>query len=168
MKTATKTKFKQTQLGMIPEDWEVSNLGEVADILAGFPFKGDKYSDKGIRVLRGENVSIGFLRWDTEKRWNHSLEGLDKYRLADSDIVVGMDGSRVGQNRAKIKNSDLPLLLAQRVARVRAKPPLDQGFLYYVIFSDKFFSHVEAVRTGTSVPHISSSQIGELKLTIPT
>lgn len=79
-----------------------------------------------------------------------------------------MDGSRVGQNRAQIKNTDLPLLLAQRVARIRAKPPLEQGFLYYVIFSDKFPSHVEAVRTGTSVPHISSKQIGELTLAIPS
>ena len=30
-----------------------------------------------------------------------------------------MDGSRVGQNRAQVKNEDLPLLLAQRVACIR-------------------------------------------------
>ncbi len=159
--------FKQTEIGMIPEDWKVCSLREVADILPGFPFEGDKYSDKGIRVLRGENVSVGFLRWDTEKRWNHSLDRLDRYHLSDSDIVIGMDGSKVGQNRARIRNSDLPLLLAQRVVRVRAKPPLNQGYLYYNIFSDKFFLHVEAVRTGTSIPHISSTQIGELKLAVP-
>jgi len=161
------TKFKKTEIGMIPEDWEVSNLEKVVDILTGFPFKGDKYSNEGIKVLRGENVSIGFIRWDTEKRWNHSLENLDKYYLQDLDIVIGMDGSRVGQNRAIIKKSNLPLLLAQRVTRLRAKDKLNQKYLYYIIFSDKFFNHVESVRTGTSIPHISSKQIGELMLAVP-
>ncbi len=26
-----KTKFKQTEIGMIPEDWEVKELGEIAN-----------------------------------------------------------------------------------------------------------------------------------------
>ena len=53
---------KQTEIGMIPEDWEVKRISEVCDVLTGFPFKGKDYSDKGIKVLRGENVSLGFIR----------------------------------------------------------------------------------------------------------
>jgi type I restriction enzyme S subunit len=161
------TKSKQTEIGVIPKDWDVVPLNAEADILTGFPFEGKKYSRQGVKVLRGENVSRGFLRWDTEKRWSHAVDGLDRYFLAESDIVVGMDGSRLGQNRAKIRKSDLPLLLAQRVARIRAGPRLDQEFLYYNILGDRFFRHIEAFRTGTSIPHISSQQIGELRIPLP-
>ena len=72
-----------------------------------------------------------------------------------------MDGSKVGKNRAQIKSSDLPLLLAQRVGLVRGNENSNQTFLYYMIRSDKFVEYVERIQTGSSVPHISQSQIEE-------
>ena len=139
-------------------------LEEVAEVFTGFPFKGDKYHDsEGTKVVRGENVTIGNLRWDTVKYWNEEFDEFEKYALDEGDIVIGMDGSRVGKNRAQIKANDLPLLLAQRVARIRAKKNFDQDFLAHIIKSDVFESYVKAVHTGTSIPHISGTQLKEFK-----
>jgi len=159
---------KQTTLNSTPDEWMIKSIGDVCDLLTGFPFKGNLYSEsEGIKVLRGENVSIGFLRWDTIKYWKYSTRGFEKYFLKKGDVVVGMDGSRVGKNRAQIQDSDLPLLLAQRVARLRAKEGLDQDFLSYVILDTRFEKYVEAVHTGTSIPHISGEQIKAFTLAIP-
>ncbi len=107
-------------------------------------------------------------RWDSEKHWNKpSLASLDNYLLAANDIVIGMDGSRVGQNRAKIRAVDLPLILAQRVARLRAKEGFNQDFIWYQIIDDRFKDYVEAIHTGTSIPHISMNQIGDYEVTLP-
>jgi type I restriction enzyme S subunit len=130
-------------------------LSDAAEVLTGFPFKGNKYSNDGIRVVRGENVTIGTLRWDTIKCWNEPFKEMEKYSLDEGDIVIGMDGSRVGKNRAQIRKDDLPLILAQRVARLRAKGNFSQDFLAYVIKSKLFEQYVDAIKTGTSIPHIS-------------
>jgi type I restriction enzyme, S subunit len=149
-------------------EWKDYKLGDVADISTGYAFKGDEYEFKGkLRVVRGENVTIGNLRWDSEKYWNKSTDNLGQYFLEENDIVIGMDGSRVGHNRAKIKSQELPLILAQRVARLRAKNNFDQGFLWYHIFSDYFKDYVEAVQTGTSIPHISQRQIADFEFLAP-
>ena len=149
-------------------EWKEYKIDEVAKISTGFAFSGDEYEFKGIlRVVRGENVTIGNLRWDSEKYWNKATNGLDQYYLQENDIVIGMDGSRVGHNRAKIKSQELPLILAQRVARLRAKEGFDQGFLWYHIFSDNFKDYVEAVHTGTSIPHISQKQIADFEIFAP-
>ncbi|MBL0120554.1 MAG: restriction endonuclease subunit S [Saprospiraceae bacterium] len=79
-----------------------------------------------------------------------------------------MDGSRVGHNRAKIKEKELPLILAQRVARLCAKNHFDQDFLWYHIFSSNFKDYVESVHTGTSIPHISQKQIGDFLILAPS
>jgi type I restriction enzyme S subunit len=142
-------------------------LKEVAEILTGFPFKGNMYADEGIRVVRGENVTIGELRWDTIKCWSEDFSQKEKYSLKDGDIVIGMDGSRVGKNRAQIKSKDLPLLLAQRVARLRAKDKANQDFLAYLIKSKSFENYVSAVQTGTSIPHISQKQIEDFDVELP-
>ncbi len=144
-------------------------LEEVAEVFTGFPFKGDKYhSSEGTKVVRGENVTIGNLRWDTVKYWNEEFDEFEKYTLDEGDIVIGMDGSRVGKNRAQIKANDLPLLLAQRVARIRAKKNFNQDFLAHIIKSDEFENYVKAVHTGTSIPHISATQLKEFEFKATT
>ena len=150
-------------------EWKEVRLGDVCNIITGFPFPGKKYSQKGVRVVRGDNVTIGNLRWDTEKdkRWNEPFDKTEYYSLQANDIVIGMDGSRVGKNKARIKEEDLPLLLAQRVACVRHNELAEQDYLYYNIFSKKFIDYVNSIHTGSAIPHISQKQIEDYKILLP-
>jgi type I restriction enzyme S subunit len=141
--------------------YKLVKLSTIANISTGFPFKGEKYSNQGIRVVRGENVTVGSLRWDSIKCWNQRFEQSEKYSLKDGDVVIGMDGSKVGKNRARVKKVDLPLLLAQRVALIRNNKLSDQNFLYYLIRANSFEEYIERIQTGSSVPHISQKQIEE-------
>ena len=150
-------------------EWKEVRLGDVCNIITGFPFPGKKYSKEGIRVVRGDNVTIGNLRWDTEKdkRWNEPFDKTEYYSLQANDIVIGMDGSRVGKNKARIKEEDLPLLLAQRVACVRHNELAEPDYLYYNIFSKKFIDYVNSIHTGSAIPHISQKQIEDYKILLP-
>ncbi|WP_278409351.1 restriction endonuclease subunit S [Alistipes shahii] len=150
-------------------EWKTYKLCEVANLSTGFPFDGHKYAKEGQRVVRGDNVTIGELRWDTDKdkRWNEPFARAEEFSLQEGDIVIGMDGSRVGRNRAQIKTDDLPLLLAQRVACVRHNEKSLQKFLYYQIFSKNFENYIKSVHTGTSIPHVSLKQIGDFSFQVP-
>lgn len=150
-------------------EWKTYKLCEVANLSTGFPFDGHKYAKEGQRVIRGDNVTIGELRWDTDKdkRWNEPFARAEEFSLQEGDIVIGMDGSRVGRNRAQIKADDLPLLLAQRVACVRHNEKSLQKFLYYQIFSKNFENYIKSVHTGTSIPHVSLKQIGDFSFQVP-
>lgn len=143
-----------------------TNLIEIADIITGFPFKGEKYSTTGIRTVRGENVTEGRLRWDNIKCWNTPFDQEENYLLKTDDIVIGMDGSKVGKNMARIRKNDLPLLLAQRVACVRSKKGNNQIYLYYLINNPRFKEYVFKTQTGSSVPHISRKQIEDFKVPV--
>ncbi len=150
-------------------EWKGVRLGEVCNIITGFPFPGKKYSKEGTRVVRGDNVTIGNLRWDTEKdkRWKEPFDKTEYYSLQANDIGIGMDGSRVGKNKARIKEEDLPLLLAQRVACVRHNELAEQDYLYYNIFCKNFIDYVNSIHTGSAIPHISQKQIEDYKILLP-
>lgn len=151
------------------KNWKTYKLCEVANLFTGFPFDGQKYTKEGQRVVRGDNITIGALRWDADKdkRWNETFSRAKEFSLQEGDIVIGMDGSRVGRNRAQIKVSDLPLLLAQRVACIRHNSQTLQKFLYYQIFSNRFENYIKSVHTGTSIPHVSLKQIGDFSFQVP-
>ena|GEM_PF-1594466 len=143
---------------------ESRSLSEVADIIVGFPFKSEEFNreGKGVKLVRGMNVTNGSFRWNEDSRWwNNLTPELNPYYLKKDDIIIGMDGSRVGKNYAMVQESDLPLLLVQRVACIRAKEGIDQDFLWSCISSTFFESYIDLVKTGTTIPHVSAKQIGE-------
>jgi len=158
-----------SELGDIPVGWRVGKLGDIVDVFTGYPFESKLYSFKsGIRVVRGENVSLGYLRWDTEKKWEIDIDLYNNYFLSENDYVIGMDGSRVGRNRTIILKFDLPLILAQRVARLRAYEKDFQGYVNILMGFNRFEKYVDLVKTGTSIPHISGQIIRDFSCIIPS
>lgn len=146
-------------------------LGEIADIIVGFPFESEKFNtdENGVRLVRGMNVSERFLRFGDESRWWSDLtDDLIPYYLREGDIVIGMDGSKVGKNFAIVKKEDLPLILVQRVACVRAKKGYNQKFVWQYISSPRFIEYVNTIKTGSSIPHISGKQIANFPIFAPS
>lgn len=151
-------------------EWPQVPLLELADVLTGFPFKGEAYlpPKSGIRVVRGDNVTEGRIRWgEKEKCWPVVTPDLKSYVLKAGDLVIGMDGSKVGKNFAAISPEDEGALLAQRVARLRARGPIHQSFLKYSVCNSTFTNYVKSIHTGTSIPHISKGQIQGFEVYLP-
>jgi type I restriction enzyme, S subunit len=152
-----------------PRDWTISRLGWHVDLLTGFPFKSELFAfDDGTRLVRGDNVTEGELRWGEKARlWSESTQGLQRYFLRGGDVLIGMDGSKVGRNFAMVAPEALPLLLVQRVARLRVKASMDCRFLYYLVGSSFFRNWVGLVRTDPAIPHISPYDIRNFPVALP-
>ena len=148
---------------------QYKRLGDLAEITTGFPFKSELFntSGNGYRLIRGMNVTRRALRWGENTRWwSNVTENLSLYSMVVGDIVLGMDGSLVGKNYARLRQSDLPSFLVQRVARIRATNPCLQNYLWHCIASKPFESYVESIKTGSAIPHISKAQIGDYPIAV--
>lgn len=157
---------------MVPEGWERTTFEAHIDLLNGFAFKSEKYSSSSsdIKLLRGDNIEPGKLRWREVKRWPVTeVAGLEKYYLEPGDFVVAMDRTWIasGLKVAEVRDDDLPCLLVQRVSRIRAKSSLEQSLLLQYFSGHNFENYVKAVQTETAVPHISAQQIKEFPLLLP-
>lgn len=154
------------------EGLDESTLGTEIDILCGFPFKSAQYTkDKtDVRLLRGDNIAQGSLRWDDVKCWPaEDADEYERYALCASDVVLAMDRPwvKAGLKRAQLAPEDLPCLLVQRTARLRGNRNLLNRFLFYLISSNSFTRHILGVQTGIGVPHISAQQIKDFRFFIP-
>ncbi|MBE0639415.1 MAG: restriction endonuclease subunit S [Bacteroidales bacterium] len=154
-------------LGEIPEHWEVSRLKNHIDLITGYPFKSEKYTTEGIKLARGINVKEGVFNWDETRYWPALEKHLEDFLLETNDILIGMDGSKVGKNFCKVKESDLPILLLQRVARLRANGSLKSDFLFYNFLNKNFLIWVEMSKTDPMVPHIAPTDIHDFIIPIP-
>ena len=150
------------------DPWEQRKFGDGMDLLTGFPFESGKFSDNGINLIRGMNVKRGYLDLSDSlcMKWKSS-EGLEKYLLENEDILIQMDGALIGKSYAKIKESQLPALLVQRVTRARAIPEVSNSDFMYQTIQRDFLKYIILNKTDSAVPHLSLKDIREFPIRVP-
>lgn len=158
---------------MLPKGWKKQAVEDCADLLTGNAFRSEDYVEAGksaVRLLRGDNIIQGSLRWNDAKHWGTPYaEALQRYEMRAGDIVLAMDRPIVnaGLKCSVVRQQDLPSLLVQRVARLRAKKDFDQGYLAHVLQTHRFIEHLRGQKTETAVPHISPNDIREFEFLCP-
>jgi type I restriction enzyme S subunit len=154
------------------EEWKYENIDKHIKLLSGYAFKGDAITEdnSGVRLLRGINITEGYIRHSKEidRYYLGQISKHEKYILKVGDMVLGMDGSKVGKNVAIITEVDQGSLLIQRVARIRANESSNINYIYSQVFSKRFHKYVDVVNTSSGIPHISAKQIQEFKIGFPT
>jgi type I restriction enzyme S subunit len=90
---ATKPGYKQTEVGVIPEDWSVERLGEMGEALIGLTYSPANVQPDGLLVLRSSNIADGRLSF--EDNVFIKMEVPDKIIVREGDILICVrNGSR--------------------------------------------------------------------------
>ena len=150
-------KFKKTELGEIPEHWEMLRLSECVEILPGYPFESTYFNEKneGVPVIR-----IRDLLKSTISTF-YSGEYENKYLVRKGDILIGMDGEF---ETIKWSNSDA--LLNQRICKIESSSEyLENDFLFYYLAP--VIKLIETNTMGTTVKHLSINDIKKVMIPIP-
>lgn len=146
----------------LPAGWGWVKLGELMESTVGFAFKSTEFVSSGVRLLRGDNIEPGRLRWSDARYW--PLERANEFAelmLAAGEIIIAMDRPVIssGLKVARVRQTDLPSLLVQRVARIKEQLGICTDFAYAAINQNRFVNHCLGHQTGTQLPHISEAQI---------
>ena len=85
--------YKQTEVGAIPEDWNVKRLGELGDALIGLTYKPSDVRKHGVLVLRSSNIRNDALAFDDNVFVDTDIPERIKARPGDVLVCV-RNGSR--------------------------------------------------------------------------
>ena len=145
--------------------WKKEPLKEHAEVLVGYPFPSERYSDDGIRIVGGYNLMQGYINWAESKFWPE-LAGFEQYLLRSGDIVMAMDRPWTGSGfkMAFVDGDELPAILIQRTAAIRTRD-VSSEFLFTMLNSTWFAEHCDV--KGSLVPHISNKDINSFSIFVP-
>ena len=155
---------------MVPKDWEVEKFGNLFSVKSGFGFKHAEYTDIGTPLVKIDNVSHGYVKWD-------NISYLpDSYQETYSDIVLKENDILLALNRpitrgmlkiVKLSASDVPSILYQRVGRIDFKSEnLDRDFYFYLL-NTAVFRFVSRKSIGSDQPFISTTELKKLSIVKP-
>jgi type I restriction enzyme S subunit len=166
-------KLKQTEIGWVPESWEVVELGKYAFIENGFAFKSTDYVKNGIPLIRISNVSHGFFIENDNKYLPESfLQTYSRFALKNGDLIISLTRpvTSGGLKYCFVEEKDLPALLNQRVGRfqIRDTNHLSKDFLFHLVFSNYFVGELfKLFGSSSQQPNVSPSQLESFKVPIP-
>ena len=163
--------YKQTELGIIPEDWEVVNLGNIAKVNGRIGFRGYTVADlvpKGFGAITLSPLNIINNQIDysncTYISWYKYHES-PEIKVRNGDILLVKTGSTFGKS-AFVK--DLPekaTINPQFVLLNNFK--CDSRYLSYVIANDIIQNQIHADIVGGAIPTLSQEKIANFTLFAP-
>ena len=158
--------FVESELGLIPEGWEVKKLKEFIEIKHGYAFKGEFFSKDptpNILLTPGNFKFGGGFKWDKLKYYDGEIPS--DFILKNGDLIVTMTdlsklGDTLGYPALVPQSKDLKFLHNQRIGKVNFKnQKLGLFYLYYLLCSDSYRGHVLGTATGSTVKHTAPDRI---------
>ena len=157
-------KMIDSELGQIPEGWQVGKIKDLVDILSGFAFSSSDFTQKGqYRLVTIKNVQDRHFDQETKDRLSKLPVKMPDYcKLKPGDILLSLTGN-IG--RICLVNG-VNYLLNQRVAKLKAKNSNDYAFSYLLFLQKSIFSLLQSTASGTAQQNLSPIQTREIKIVI--
>jgi len=163
--------YKQTEVGVIPEDWEVAPLVELAHIQTGIAKNSNRAPNNPVQVhyLRVANVQDGFLKLADMAKLTISQEDVERYSVLPGDVLMNEGGDLDKLGRGTLWTGEFsPCIHQNHVFVVRCGQSLFPQFLNSWTSSTESRRYLLlAGKQTTNLASINKTALGLLPVPLP-
>ncbi len=146
-----------SELGLIPEGWEMAAFSDVAEFINGFAFKPAHLGSEGIPVIKIKELKSG-IGGDSPRTVFPDVP--DKYLIEDGDILFSWSAHLDAYVWTGGK-----AWLNQHLFVVRSTTGVPKYFLFHSLHGR--MGEFRARSQGTTMKHIKRSALSEVKMAVP-
>ena len=143
-----KEKYKLTELGVVPEDWQISKVKDIAQITTGSRNTQD-------RIDSGEYPF--FVR-------SQIVERINSYSFDGEAVLTAGDGVGTGKVFHYIKGK---FDLHQRVYKISDFKENVNGYYFFLFFSSNFYNRIMQMTAKSSVDSVRMEMIADMQIPFP-
>ncbi|SHH64166.1 type I restriction enzyme, S subunit [Fibrobacter sp. UWCM] len=156
------TKFKQTDIGLIPEDWEVKKLSDEFEIQTGLTPSTEDESYYGSEYLFVSPADLGERKFITKTGKMLSKKGFALCRKYPAgSILYTCIGSTIG----KCGVAQFELTSNQQINAVLPNKNYECGYIYYVLYCKA--DEIKNMAGLQAVPIINKTEFGNTLIQVP-
>ena len=166
----SQVKLKETEVGQIPEHWEVAKLGELFSVQQGKQLsrkKKAKDSEIECKFLRTSNVFWEGIRLQNLDTMKITEKELKKLKVKKGDIFV-CEGGEVGRTAILEVDIDFDLIYQNHLHRLRPKiNSINPKFFVYWMEKHIRLDKAHIPANTTTIPNLSASRLKEFLIPLP-
>lgn len=141
-------KYKQTDIGIIPDDWEIESVKNLAEIKTGSRNTQDRI-EGGLYPF--------FVR-------SQVVERINSYSFDGEAVLTAGDGVGVGKVMHYINGK---FDCHQRVYRISNFSERINGYYFFLYFSNNFLNRIMQMTAKSSVDSVRMDMIADMQIPIP-
>ena len=161
--------YKQTDVGVIPEEWKVEPLGELSDfVTSGSRGWAQFYSESGALFIRSQNVRDGRLSFEDVQYVTPptGAEG-NRTKVRLNDLLITITGNSVG-NVALVEQTFDEAYISQHVGLVRLKEPTRGAYICrYLSPNSPGNPQIAGSQSGQSKPGLNLQNLKDFRIALP-
>ena len=161
--------YKQTEVGDIPEEWDVERLGELSEfVTSGSRGWAQFYSESGALFIRSQNVRDGRLSFEDVQYVSPptGAEG-NRTKVRLNDLLITITGNSVG-NVALVDRTFDEAYISQHVGLVRLKEPTRGAYICrYLSPSSPGNPQIAGSQSGQSKPGLNLQNLKDFRIALP-
>ena len=158
--------YKQTEIGVIPEDWEVIPLSNVFSYISYGFTNPMPTTNSGPWMVTANDVKNGRINYETARKTSeYAFKKLitDKSRPKIGDLLLTKDGT-LGRVAIVDKSN---ICINQSVAVIRTNDKIEVNFLKHLL-QDNFYQKVMIENAGGStIKHIYITVVDKMPIVLP-
>jgi len=159
------TKFVDSELGMIPEGWEIMMIRNIGEVITGTtpPTKNTEYySDSRTEYLWAAPGDLGDNKYIHQTNKTLSKLGFQQIRrLPPKSILVTCVGSTIGKIGLAIKE----MSTNQQINSIVCKKDVEPDFVYYYLQLKK--DYIKSLAGTHAVPLLNKTSFSNILVPIP-
>lgn len=149
--------------------WAKEPLSKHLNVVGGYAFKSELFTEEGIPVLRIGNINAGFFQAVNMVYWKKD-DSLSRYMMYPGDLVMSLTGT-VGKddygNVCVLGNNYESYYLNQRNAKLELFSSLDKYYLSQILKFPVIKKKLTGISRGVRQANISNKDILNLEIPIP-
>ena len=163
------TKFKRSEIGEIPEEWEVKKVGDICEVKGGKRLpKGYQLEDEdnAFPYIRVADMYMGGIRQDDIKYVPKDIvDKIKNYKISKDDLFISVAGTLgiVGQIPCELDGANLTEN-ADKLCNIQ----INKLYLMKVLQSNIIQSIIEAEKTKSAQPKLALTRIKEFLIPVPS
>ena len=159
---------KQSEIGEIPESWELVKLDKVCSKIVDCPHSTPKFLESGVLCARNFNIRSGLYVKEPASYTSEAeyLERIKRLIPREDDVLFSREAP-IGE--ACLIPPDTRLSLGQRMMLLRVNPlVLDGYFLVQCFYATPLRTKMLSLGRGVTAKHLNVRDVKQLEIPIPS
>lgn len=158
--------YKQTEVGVIPEDWETRQLQQISD--SDFPIcygivQVGSFAPNGVPVLAIKNLNLDYSN-NIHRASAATERPYTRSRVRPNDVLVSVKGTT---GRVGIVPSHFHGNISRDLARIRPRAEVAPRFVYQMLQSDLEQRRLTNATVGTTRMELSITILKQFSISLP-
>ena len=164
---------KATELGVLPEDWNIGKLDQVGILIRGVLYKendvSERYQSGFLPVLRAMNIEAGSLNLKTDLVFVKREKISEKQNLKVGDIVIAMSsGSRSVVGKSAQLHEHWNGSFGAFCAGFRPESnAIDKEYIGFLFQTASYREYIEKSACGTNIKNLTIPHILNYPIPLP-